>query len=68
MLTRMKLHNDRGKAFRGFALAIALVGSIACGDAEIGEECDDVGSTDCPETHACNGISGTNQKSCQPKT
>jgi hypothetical protein len=64
-----------------------------CGGAEVGEACDDVGSTDecvddavctneegegaacrllcdehadCPEDHDCNGVSGSNRKSCQP--
>ena len=80
--------------FRGLSPIVALVGAIACGDAEIGEECDDVGSTDecedgaictnegggavcrklcldnaeCGESMECNGISGSNRKSCQPKT
>jgi hypothetical protein len=68
---------------------------LACGSAEVGDECDDVGDTDeceddaictnegdssegtcrwlcendedCPADHECNGVSGTNVKSCQPK-
>jgi hypothetical protein len=71
---------------------LSLVLTTACGDPEIGEECDDVGSStecehgaictqesgqaicrascveqeDCPPAYACNGVSGTNLKSCQP--
>jgi len=93
MIAHMTLDHGFGKACRGLALGVLLIGAGACGDAEIGEECDDVGSTDecedgaictneetgsvcralctddtqCPETQACNGISGTNVKSCQPK-
>jgi hypothetical protein len=83
--------------FRQGALAsvLALVPlflATACGDPEIGEECDDVGSPtecesgaictnengqsicraacveqeDCSPAYACNGVSGTNLKSCQP--
>jgi hypothetical protein len=80
---------------RCIATSILLLGtfsSIGCGRAEIGEECDGIGSTDdcdegaictneegrgicrllctetvqCPAAHTCNGISGTNFKSCQP--
>jgi hypothetical protein len=74
-------------------LAVALsVLMLACGGAEVGEECDEAGSTDecedgaictneeagavcrfmcketieCPAQHACNGVSGTSLKSCQP--
>jgi hypothetical protein len=77
----------------GSALALAsLLLVTACGDPEVGEECDDVGSStecedgaictnqngesicrascmeqeDCPRGFACNGVSGTNLKSCQP--
>ena len=67
---------------------------MGCGPAELGEECDEVGSsedcedgaictnsssgeeavcrllcaeqTQCPAGTTCNGISGTNLKSCQP--
>jgi len=74
------------------ALALASFLSLACGDAEVGEECDDTGSRDecedgaictnegtgavcrmlcdetsqCPPHHACNGVSSSNLKSCQP--
>ncbi|HEY3493032.1 MAG TPA: hypothetical protein VGK73_00025 [Polyangiaceae bacterium] len=75
-----------------FALVLAsLVG--ACGKADIGEACDDVGKEDecvdgavctnqddgaacrrlcddqdeCPAGESCNGVSGTNLKSCQPE-
>jgi len=67
--------------------------AIACGAAEIGEECDKAGSRDecvdgavctnesdgarcrriceddmeCSATQSCNGVSGSNIKSCQPK-
>jgi len=83
--------------FRRGALASAFVFVplllvTACGDPELGEECDDPGSSiecehgaictsehgrafcrarcveqeDCPPAYACNGVSGTNLKSCQP--
>jgi hypothetical protein len=81
----------RGALASVFALC-SLIVVTACGDPEIGEECDDVGSTiecehgaictnqngqaicrarcveqeDCPPAYACNGVSGTNLKSCQP--
>jgi hypothetical protein len=71
---------------------VALLLVTACGDPEVGEECDDAGSStecehgaictnedgraicrascleqeDCPPGYACNGVSGTNLKSCQP--
>ena len=74
---------------RLLAFVLVLAG---CGGAEVGESCDDVGSTDecvdkaictnegdgavcralceekadCPQNHGCNGISGSNRKSCQP--
>lgn len=74
-----------------FALASVFL-VTACGDPEIGEECDDPGSSiecehgavcttqhgqsicrarcveqeDCPPAYACNGVTGTNLKSCQP--
>ena len=74
------------------ALMLLAMAGAACGDADIGEECDDVGDTNecennaictneggrgvcrlictetaqCPSAHACNGVSGTNLKSCQP--
>ena len=73
-------------------LAALLLAVPACGESEIGEECDTAGSQDdceggalctnegggavcralcaeqddCPPGHACNGVSGTNLKSCQP--
>ena len=74
-------------------VALACVLGCACGGAEIGESCDEPGSTDecvddavctneesdasrcrelceehedCPEAHSCNGISGSDLKSCQP--
>jgi hypothetical protein len=80
-------------AFRAsIALLCAALLSPGCGSPDIGEECDDVGSTDacedgalctnedqgavcrklcdatedCPANHSCNGVSGTNLKSCQP--
>jgi len=72
-------------------LLLLLVLLVGC-TSEVGEECDDVGSTDdcedgavctnegdggvcrflcddqvqCPAGHSCNGVSGTNLKSCQP--
>ena len=80
---------------RGIVATLLLSGvvSVGCGRAEIGEECDGVGSTDdcdegaictneegrgicrqlctetvqCPAAHTCNGIAGTNLKSCQPE-
>ena len=75
-------------------LALVLFCAVAaCGGAEVGEDCDDEGSTDecvdgaictnesgdkavcrllckeqedCPADHACNGVSETSRKSCQP--
>lgn len=78
-------------AYLLIALSCSLL-LIACGGAELGESCDDEGSTDecvddavctnegegaacralckeqedCPAGYACNGISSTSQKSCQP--
>lgn len=78
------------RAFRGFPWVLLL--TVACGSAEIGEECADPGESgecedgavctnegnggicragcddtaDCPPAHTCNGVSGTNLKSCQP--
>ena len=75
---------------RAFALTALLL--LSCGSAEVGESCDDTGSTDacedgaictnendeavcrllckdtveCPAAHSCNGVSGSNLKSCQP--
>lgn len=75
-----------------FVLALASL-AAACGKADIGEECEDVGKQDecvdgavctngddgsacrklcddqeqCPAGESCNGISGTNLKSCQPE-
>jgi hypothetical protein len=73
-------------------LAVA-VSTLGCGEAELGEECDEAGKTDecvdgaiCTNTaedavcralcveqedckaagETCNGVAGTNQKSCQP--
>jgi hypothetical protein len=72
--------------------AAALLLVTACGDPEVGEECDDAGSStecedgaictneagkaicrahcveqeECPPGFSCNGVSGTNVKSCQP--
>jgi len=89
----MKLEHGFARTLPALALGVLLVGAVACGDAEIGEECDEVGSSDecedgaictneetgavcraictddaqCPADHECNGISGTNVKSCQPK-
>ena len=66
--------------------------AVGCGAADVGEECDEVGSGDdcedgavctneetgavcrwlcketveCPAAHTCNGVAGTNVKSCQP--
>lgn len=75
------------------ALLVALASAFtACGGAEVGESCDEAGSTDecvddaictnedgravcrilcaeqvdCPVDHSCNGVSGSNLKSCQP--
>ena len=71
------------------ASALLIVG---CGHADVGEECDEPGSSDecvdgaictnegegavcrmectkqedCPTGEACNGVSGTDTKSCQP--
>jgi hypothetical protein len=73
-------------------IASGVLFALGCGDAEIGEECEGVGSTEdcedgaictneetgavcralcadttqCPPAHTCNGVSGTNLKSCQP--
>ena len=78
-----------------YALLSAALLTLAagCGGAEIGESCDDEGSTDecvddavctnasgdaaacralcqehedCPSGHSCNGVTGSNLKSCQP--
>ncbi len=74
-------------------MGLLAFGFAACGGAEIGESCDEAGSTDecvdnavctnedgrascrricaehtdCPADHDCNGVSGTNIKSCQPE-
>jgi hypothetical protein len=75
-------------------LAVASLFLVtACGDPEVGEECEEVGSASecedgavctntggericrarcteqeqCPPGYACNGVSGTNSKSCQPE-
>jgi hypothetical protein len=89
----MKAARSSIKTFRALTLLGVLVGAVACGSSEVGEECDDVGSADecedgaicttdrggtvcrricdtndqCPADHECNGVSGTNVKSCQPK-
>jgi hypothetical protein len=80
---------------RTFSASLVLMLSslmLACGGSEVGEPCDEAGSTDecedgaictneesgavcrlqcketheCPAQHACNGVSGSNLKSCQP--
>jgi hypothetical protein len=79
-------------SLKSVMLVLASVLLVACGSAEVGEECDDAGETDeceddaictnedsgavcrwlCDETsmcaagHTCNGVSGSNLKSCQP--
>jgi hypothetical protein len=81
----------RGALASALAL-LPLVLTTACGDPDIGEECDDAGSAtecehgaictnengkaicrascveqeDCPRFYSCNGVAGTNLKSCQP--
>ncbi len=80
------------RAFLGWLAVAVSVLMLACGGSEVGEECDEAGSTDecedgavctneesgavcrllckdtmeCPAQHACNGVSGTSLKSCQP--
>lgn len=75
-----------------FACLASLMVMTGCGEAEIGEDCDESGSLDecvegaictnegedavcralcsehddCPSGQLCNGVSGSNQKSCQP--
>jgi hypothetical protein len=87
-LTRMIKTSSNARSLFAFA-AFSLLG---CGGAEVGESCDDAGSTDdcedgaictnedqgavcrllcketaeCPPAHSCNGVSGSNLKSCQP--
>jgi hypothetical protein len=89
LVTHLKLpHQWVVRALAPFGLLFF----VACGDADIGEECDETGDTDecvdgavctndgegavcralcveqedCPDDEACNGISGTSLKSCQP--
>jgi len=80
------------RAFLGPLAIVFTMLTLACGGSEVGEECDEAGSTDecedgavctnedagavcrllcketveCPAQHACNGVSGTSLKSCQP--
>lgn len=87
----MKLRLRRTVFAGALALGCAFL-TTACGGPEVGEECDEVGSStecedgavctnhgdeavcrsrcaeqdDCPPGFACNGVSGTNVKSCQP--
>jgi hypothetical protein len=75
-----------------FGAAVFALLTIGCGDADVGEECDEPGMSDecvdgaictneeggavcrvqcteqddCASGEACNGISGTDKKSCQP--
>lgn len=77
---------------RFVALVVAALSAFGCGKAEVGEHCDEPGTTaecedgavctnedgggacrhlcdataQCPAAHSCNGVSGTNVKSCQP--
>ena len=83
-----------GRVFGRIAwIAVVGLSIAACGASELGEECDDAGSSDdcvdgaictneedgsavcralcseqedCKSGEACNGVSGSNQKSCQP--
>lgn len=84
--------SQRHQITRLALMGLLAFGLAACGGAEIGESCDEAGSTDecvdhavctnedgyaacrlicaehadCPAGHDCNGVSGTNIKSCQP--
>jgi hypothetical protein len=83
-----------GRALLRLAWVLAATSlTLGCGESEIGEECDEAGSTDecvdgaictntgedavcralcveqedCKGGEACNGVSGSNLKSCQPE-